>query len=576
MSITHEREYALAIAFGVRSAGGRYRLPAGHRRPPRRARGSPARADGAPAGPRGGGRRAGGPGRPGRDGSAAPWLSSSGSTIGPRRASCRPAPPGGTRGRSASSSSSPARSTTPAPRSSSAGPPGGPAPASSPSPCRSRSSRSSPPRSWRPRRCRSPRTTSRRSTRSPPWPGSSTTTTTPSSSGPASARRWRRASSSGACSGPPGARMPAPRSCDAEALRTLAAEDGWWEGVRRPSVLTPHAGEFARLRAASGISPGADGDLNEDDEARRAAALDAAATWGHVVVLKGARTVIAAPGRIGRGRPVREPGPRDGRDRRRPGRDDRRPAGPGPRALRRGAARRLPPRHGRRGGPGTRSATRGSWPATFPSRSPSPGAAWPATAERSAAAGSRVGLRRRARRSCPTARRPVTRSGGRARRTASTRASARPGCRPCPGPRGSRSTSTGWPATSPRSGPALPDAVTVEVVVKADAYGHGAVPVAHAALAAGAAGPLRRHPRRGPRAAAGGHRRPGPGALPGPARRARSLAARAGVAIAARRRRPPRRRPSPPMSRRAGRARRAMPDLGVQLAIETGLGRDGL
>lgn len=86
-----------------------------------------------------------------------------------------------------------------------------------------------------------------------------------------------------------------PAVVDAEALRSLAAEDGWWEGVRRPVVLTPHAGEFARLRAASGISPGADGDLNEDDEARRDAALDAAATWGHVVVLKGAHTVIAAP-----------------------------------------------------------------------------------------------------------------------------------------------------------------------------------------------------------------------------------------------------------------------------------------
>lgn len=86
-----------------------------------------------------------------------------------------------------------------------------------------------------------------------------------------------------------------PAVVDAEALRSLAAEDGWWEGVRRPAVLTPHAGEFARLRAASGISPGADGDLNEDDEARREAALDAAATWGHVVVLKGARTVVAAP-----------------------------------------------------------------------------------------------------------------------------------------------------------------------------------------------------------------------------------------------------------------------------------------
>ena len=86
-----------------------------------------------------------------------------------------------------------------------------------------------------------------------------------------------------------------PAVVDAEALRSLAAEDGWWAGVRRPAVLTPHAGEFSRLRAASGISPGSDGDLNEDDEARRDAASDAAATWGHVVVLKGAHTVIAAP-----------------------------------------------------------------------------------------------------------------------------------------------------------------------------------------------------------------------------------------------------------------------------------------
>ncbi len=83
---------------------------------------------------------------------------------------------------------------------------------------------------------------------------------------------------------------------DAEALRSLASVDRWWEAVRRPCVLTPHPGEFARLRAAGrGDGPG-DGDLVGDDEARVAAAVDAARTWGHVVVLKGARTVIAAPG----------------------------------------------------------------------------------------------------------------------------------------------------------------------------------------------------------------------------------------------------------------------------------------
>lgn len=88
---------------------------------------------------------------------------------------------------------------------------------------------------------------------------------------------------------------PAPAVVDAEALRSLASEDGWWEGIRRRAILTPHTGEFARLRAASGVEPGADGDLIADDDARAAAASDAARTWGQVVVLKGARTVVAAP-----------------------------------------------------------------------------------------------------------------------------------------------------------------------------------------------------------------------------------------------------------------------------------------
>ena len=87
----------------------------------------------------------------------------------------------------------------------------------------------------------------------------------------------------------------APLVLDAEALRSMATMDGWWTGERRPAVLTPHAGEFARLRAGSSDQPVDDGDLEGDDAARLAAALDAAATWGSVVVLKGARTIIAAP-----------------------------------------------------------------------------------------------------------------------------------------------------------------------------------------------------------------------------------------------------------------------------------------
>ncbi len=92
-----------------------------------------------------------------------------------------------------------------------------------------------------------------------------------------------------------GESQPAPAVLDAEALRSLATMDGWWEGDHRPAVLTPHAGEFARLRAGSGHEPDADGDLVADDDARVAAARDAATAWRAVVVLKGARTVIAAP-----------------------------------------------------------------------------------------------------------------------------------------------------------------------------------------------------------------------------------------------------------------------------------------
>jgi len=87
----------------------------------------------------------------------------------------------------------------------------------------------------------------------------------------------------------------APIVLDAEALRSLATMEAWWDGDHRPSVLTPHAGEFARLRAGSGRDPAEDGDLNDDDAARAKAARDAAGTWRQVVVLKGAKTVIAAP-----------------------------------------------------------------------------------------------------------------------------------------------------------------------------------------------------------------------------------------------------------------------------------------
>jgi NAD(P)H-hydrate epimerase len=86
-----------------------------------------------------------------------------------------------------------------------------------------------------------------------------------------------------------------PMVLDAEALRSMATLGGWSDGVTRSCVLTPHPGEFARLRAGDGIDAEVDGDLSTDDAARAAAARDAAARWNQVVVLKGARTVVAEP-----------------------------------------------------------------------------------------------------------------------------------------------------------------------------------------------------------------------------------------------------------------------------------------
>lgn len=88
---------------------------------------------------------------------------------------------------------------------------------------------------------------------------------------------------------------PLPAVLDAEALRSLATVDGWAAEVAARCVLTPHVGEFLRLRAADGVDPEKQGDLVFDDRRRLAAARDAAREWRQVVVLKGARTVIADP-----------------------------------------------------------------------------------------------------------------------------------------------------------------------------------------------------------------------------------------------------------------------------------------
>ncbi|MCA9878382.1 MAG: NAD(P)H-hydrate dehydratase [Thermomicrobiales bacterium] len=73
---------------------------------------------------------------------------------------------------------------------------------------------------------------------------------------------------------------------DADGLNWLAKQEHWWE--RLPAgqvVLTPHAGEMARLT-------GADAEAIAGNPV--GAARDAAAMWGQTVVLKGTTTVIAA------------------------------------------------------------------------------------------------------------------------------------------------------------------------------------------------------------------------------------------------------------------------------------------
>ncbi len=84
---------------------------------------------------------------------------------------------------------------------------------------------------------------------------------------------------------------PAPRVMDADALYALSQSGDWWTRVTpNKMVLTPHPGEMATL---SGETPRA---VQAD---RMGVAKKFAAQWQQVVVLKGARTVVAAPdGRI--------------------------------------------------------------------------------------------------------------------------------------------------------------------------------------------------------------------------------------------------------------------------------------
>jgi ADP-dependent NAD(P)H-hydrate dehydratase / NAD(P)H-hydrate epimerase len=82
-----------------------------------------------------------------------------------------------------------------------------------------------------------------------------------------------------------------PLVIDADGLRLMAQVPDWHKHLPAPAILTPHPGEMSAL---TGMSVG---EIQSD---RRGTASRFAREWGHVVVLKGAMTVVAAPdGRTG-------------------------------------------------------------------------------------------------------------------------------------------------------------------------------------------------------------------------------------------------------------------------------------
>jgi len=73
---------------------------------------------------------------------------------------------------------------------------------------------------------------------------------------------------------------------DADALKLLPDIKSWYQMLKQPAVLTPHPGEMAVL---TGLT------IDEVQNDREGAVKGFAAKWGHVVVLKGAVTIIASP-----------------------------------------------------------------------------------------------------------------------------------------------------------------------------------------------------------------------------------------------------------------------------------------
>lgn len=78
-----------------------------------------------------------------------------------------------------------------------------------------------------------------------------------------------------------------PAVIDADGLKLLSQIEGWHALIGQPAILTPHPGEMSVMTGMEVM------ELQSD---RIGVAEKYAREWGHVVVLKGANTVIAEPG----------------------------------------------------------------------------------------------------------------------------------------------------------------------------------------------------------------------------------------------------------------------------------------
>jgi ADP-dependent NAD(P)H-hydrate dehydratase / NAD(P)H-hydrate epimerase len=77
-----------------------------------------------------------------------------------------------------------------------------------------------------------------------------------------------------------------PMIVDADGLKLLAKIEGWFEILPNQAILTPHPGEMAILTSLP---------IEEIQADRINVARRFSSEWGHVIVLKGAFTVIASP-----------------------------------------------------------------------------------------------------------------------------------------------------------------------------------------------------------------------------------------------------------------------------------------